>query len=283
MMNTINKNAVQQIATIHSNKRVGAYHQILINVGEMVKSCRPGNFVAISVGGDSSRMILRRAFAISRVSDSSQYGGTMELIVAPHGSGSKWLCAQPEGSELDIVAPLGTSFGIPTEPINALLVGGGYGSAPLFGLADVLKGRGCKVDMLLGASIGSKIYAPMEGKRSVNSLKIYTEDGSMGEKGRVTETLLEIITNRSIDVIYSCGPMGMLRAITELVAQTEVIHQCAVEESMACGIGICMTCVLPVRNEDGSTSMLRSCIDGPVMDGAHVQWDLVGRVPEAHQ
>ena len=282
-MNTINKSAVQQIATIHSNKRVGAYHQILINVGEMVKSCRPGNFVAISVGGDSSRMILRRAFAISRVSDSSQYGGTMELIVAPHGSGSRWLCAQPEGSELDIVAPLGTSFGIPTEPINALLVGGGYGSAPLFGLADVLKGRGCKVDMLLGASIGSKIYAPMEGKRSVNSLKIYTEDGSMGEKGRVTETLLEIITNRSIDVIYSCGPMGMLRAITELVAQTEVIHQCAVEESMACGIGICMTCVLPVRNEDGSTSMLRSCIDGPVMDGAHVQWDLVGRIPEAHQ
>jgi dihydroorotate dehydrogenase electron transfer subunit len=283
MMNTINKSAVQQIATIHSNKRVGAYHQILINVGEMVKSCRPGNFVAISVGGDSSRMILRRAFAISRVSDSSQYGGTMELIVAPHGSGSKWLCAQPEGSELDIVAPLGTSFGIPTEPINALLVGGGYGSAPLFGLADVLKARGCKVDMLLGASIGSKIYAPMEGKRSVNSLKIYTEDGSMGEKGRVTESLLEIIANRSIDVIYSCGPMGMLRAITELVAQTEVIHQCAVEEAMACGIGICMTCVLPVRNEDGSTSMLRSCIDGPVMDGSNVQWELVGRIPEAHQ
>jgi len=123
----------------------------------------------------------------------------------------------------------------------------------------------------------------MEGKRSVNSLKIYTEDGSMGEKGRVTESLLEIITNRNIDVIYSCGPMGMLRAITELVAQTEVIHQCAVEEAMACGIGICMTCVLPVRKEDGSTSMLRSCIDGPVMDGSHVQWDLVGRIPEPHQ
>ncbi len=282
-MSMINKSAVQQVATIFSNKRVGAYHQILIHVGDIVKSCRPGNFAAISVGGDSSRMILRRAFAISRVSENSQYGGTMELIVAPHGSGSKWLCAQAEGSELDIVAPLGTSFGIPTEPINALLVGGGYGSAPLFGLADVLKNRGCKVDMLLGASIGSKIYAPMEGKRSVNSLKIYTEDGSMGEKGRVTESLLEIISNRSIDVIYSCGPMGMLRAITELVAQTEVIHQCAVEEAMACGIGICMTCVLPVRNEDGSTSMLRSCIDGPVMDGSLVQWDLVGRIPEAHQ
>jgi dihydroorotate dehydrogenase electron transfer subunit len=205
----------------------------------------------------------------------------MELIVAPHGQGSKWLCSQAEGAEVDIVAPLGTAFGIPTEPINALLIGGGYGSAPLFGLADVLKSRGCKVDMLLGASVGSKIYAPMEGKRSVNSLKIYTEDGSMGETGRVTEQLLDIVRDRNIDVIYSCGPMAMLSAITALVAGTEVIHQCAVEESMACGVGICMTCVLPVRNEDGSTSMLRSCIDGPVMDGSNVRWDLVGKVPEA--
>jgi len=280
-MATINKSAEQQIVTIVSNKRVGAYHQILLNVGDIVKNCRPGNFVAIKVGGDTSKMILRRAFAISRTSESSQYGGTMELIIAPHGSGSKWLCGQDEGTEIDIVAPLGTAFGIPTEPINALLIGGGYGSAPLFGLADVLKSRGCKVDMLLGASVGSKIYAPMEGKRSVNSLKIYTEDGSMGETGRVTENLLAIVRDRNIDVIYSCGPMAMLSAITELVAETEVIHQCAVEESMACGVGICMTCVLPVRNEDGTTAMLRSCIDGPVMDGANVRWDLVGKVPEA--
>ncbi|CAN2238576.1 dihydroorotate dehydrogenase electron transfer subunit [Candidatus Planktophila dulcis] len=279
-MATINKSAVQEMVTILSNKRVGAYHQILLSVGDIVKNCRPGNFVAISVGGDTSKMILRRAFAISRVSESSQYGGTMELIVAPHGSGSKWLCSQAEGTEIDVVAPLGTAFGIPTEPISALLIGGGYGSAPLFGLADVLKSRGCKVDMLLGASVGSKIYAPMEGKRSVNSLKIYTEDGSMGETGRVTENLLDIVRDRNIDVIYSCGPMAMLSAITALVADLEVIHQCAVEESMACGIGICMTCVLPVRNEDGSTSMLRSCIDGPVMDGSTVRWDLVGKVPE---
>ena len=91
LMAAINKNAVQQIVSIVSNKRVGAYHQILLNVGDIVKNCRPGNFVAINVGGENSRMILRRAFAISRVSENSQYGGTMELIVAPHGSGSKWL------------------------------------------------------------------------------------------------------------------------------------------------------------------------------------------------
>jgi dihydroorotate dehydrogenase electron transfer subunit len=275
-MTLINKNAKQLHAPIVSNKRVGQYHQIIINIGEVAATCKPGNFVAISVGGESSRMVLRRAFAISRVSTSSVMGGTMELIVAPHGQGSKWLCQQGEGVVLDLVAPLGTAFGIPTEPVSVLLVGGGYGSAPLFGLAELLNARGCRVDMLLGASTGSKIYAPMEGKRSVNSMRIYTEDGSMGSAGRVTDPIPEIVRDLNVAVIYSCGPMPMLAAITKISNELDVVHQCAVEESMACGIGICMTCVLPVENEDGTISNLRSCIDGPVMDGSKVQWDRVG-------
>lgn len=281
-MSTINRASERVIATVVSNKRVGQYHQILLNVGQMVHGCKPGNFVAIKVGGENSRMVLRRAFAISRVSLTGPYGGSMELIVAPFGQGSKWLCSQVEGSTIDLIAPLGTAFGIPTEPVRALLVGGGYGSAPLFGLAEVLKNRGCRVDMYLGASTGSKIYAPMEGKRSVNVLKIYTEDGSMGERGRVTEPIPALIADGLVDVIYSCGPMPMLRAISELVLGSDVVHQCAVEESMACGVGICMTCVLPVSDSEGNVSMMRSCIDGPVMDGSKVVWDLVGKVPEVH-
>jgi len=276
-MAQINKSAQQLLTPIVSNKKVGQYHQIIINVGDLAALCKPGNFVAINVGGDTSSMILRRAFAISRVSVNSSFGGTMELIVAPHGQGSKWLCAQGEGVLLDIVAPLGTAFGIPTEPVPVLLVGGGYGSAPLFGLAEVLNARGCRVDMILGASTASKIYAPMEGKRAVNSMRIYTEDGSMGQAGRVTDPIPEIIKDLDIAVVYSCGPMPMLSAITKITDEFSVVHQCAVEEAMACGIGVCMTCVLPVENEDGTVSMLRSCIDGPVMDGSKVQWNLVGK------
>jgi dihydroorotate dehydrogenase electron transfer subunit len=235
--------------------------------------------VAISVGGDNSGLILRRAFAISRVSHRSDKGdGTMELIVAPYGSGSTWLCTQIEGSNLDIIAPLGTAFGIPTEPAQALLIGGGYGSAPLFGLAEVLKSRGCRVDMILGASTASKIYAPIEGKRSVSSLKIYTEDGSTGIMGKVTDPIPSLIQDGVVDVMYSCGPMGMLAAVSRIANEMDIVHQCAVEESMACGIGVCMTCVLPVENHDGDIAMLRSCIDGPVMDGASVKWDQVGRL-----
>ena len=276
-MSQINKSAAQLLAPIVSNKKVGQYHQIIINIGDLASLCKPGNFVAINVGGDSSSMILRRAFAISRVSVNATFGGTMELIAAPHGQGSKWLCAQGEGAVLDIVAPLGTAFGIPTEPVPVLLVGGGYGSAPLFGLAEVLNARGCRVDMLLGASTASKIYAPMEGKRAVNSMRIYTEDGSMGQTGRVTDPIAEIIKDLDVAVVYSCGPMQMLSAITKITDSLSVVHQCAVEEAMACGIGVCMTCVLPVENEDGTVSMLRSCIDGPVMDGSKVQWSLVGK------
>lgn len=276
-MSEINRSAQQLLVPIISNKKVGNYQQIIINVGDLAAACKPGNFIAINVGGDSTSMVLRRAFAISRVSISSTFGGTMELIVAPHGQGSRWLCAQGEGVVLDIVAPLGTAFGIPTEPVPVLLVGGGYGSAPLFGLAEVLNARGCRVDMLLGASTASKIYAPMEGKRAVNSMRIYTEDGSMGQTGRVTDPITEIIKDLDIAVVYSCGPMPMLSAITKITNALSVVHQCAVEEAMACGIGVCMTCVLPVENDDGSISMLRSCIDGPVMDGSKVQWSQVGK------
>lgn len=275
-MSPINKSASQVTATVISNKRIGVYHQILLEIGDAVRLAKPGNFIAISVGGNYSKMVLRRAFAISRISDRGEYRA-IELIVAPHGSGSSWLCNQQAGIELDVVVPLGTSFKVPTEPVSALLVGGGYGSAPLFGLAEVLRDRGCRVNMLLGASTAAKIYAPLEGKRSVNSLKIYTEDGSGGEIGRVTEPIPQIIEEQQIKVIYSCGPMPMLAAISKIAKELDVAHQCAVEESMACGIGICMTCVLPIQEQTGEIKLLRSCIDGPVIDGETVVWESVGK------
>ena len=279
-MSGINKRAQQRDVEIISNKRVGAYHHMVFAAGEMAAAARPGNFVAISVGGSNSSMILRRAFAIYRASDRGQYGGTIELVVAPHGQGSRWLTSLQIHDRVNMVGPLGTHFGIPAEPVSALLVGGGYGSAPLFGLAEVLKERGCRVDMVLGASVAGKIYAPLEGKRSVNSLTITTEDGSAGTQGRVTDVLPALITKNGTEIIYSCGPMAMLEAVEKVSHQHNAMHQCAVEESMACGIGICMTCVLPVRDGNGVIKMMRSCIDGPVMDGERVMWGSSRQIPE---
>jgi dihydroorotate dehydrogenase electron transfer subunit len=268
----MNNRATQVNAEVLSNKRVGSYNHMVFAVDALAAHCKPGNFVAISVGGPTSSMILRRAFAIYRATMRSDGIGLLELVVAPMGSGSKWLASQQPGDLVDLIAPLGTSFGIPKDPVNALLVGGGYGSAPLFALAETLKQRGCRVDMVLGASTAGKIYAPLEGKRSVNSLTITTDDGSAGTTGRVSDVLPDLIKEHEVDVIYSCGPMAMLEAITKISQNFGVVQQCSVEESMACGIGVCMTCVLPVEGEDGIIRMTRTCIDGPVMDGNKVLW-----------
>ena len=276
----INSKAVQISSEVISNRRVGAYNHMVFAVDDLAASCKPGNFVAISVGGPTSSMVLRRAFAIYRASLRSDGIGLLELVVAPFGSGSTWLANQVPGARVDLIAPLGTSFGIPKDPVNALLVGGGYGSAPLFALAESLKSRGCRVDMVLGASVAGKIYAPLEGKRSVNSLTITTEDGSAGTTGRVSDVLPALINEYEIDVIYSCGPMAMLEAITKISKGFDLVHQCSVEESMACGIGVCMTCVLPVENEDGIVRMTRTCIDGPVMDGNKVIWNRSREIPD---
>jgi len=276
----MNPRAVQIAAELISNKRVGAYHHMVFSVGDLAAQARPGNFVAIAVGGESSAMVLRRAFAIYRSTEKGPEGGLIELVVAPHGQGSRWLTSLEPHAVVDMVAPLGTQFGIPTEPVRALLVGGGYGSAPLFGLAELLKGRGCRVDMVLGASTALKIYAPLDGKRSVSSLTLTTDDGSTGILGKITDVLPKLIEENEIEIIYSCGPMGMLQAITKISDRYGILHQCAVEESMACGIGVCMTCVLPVKGEDGVIRMLRSCIDGPVMDGSRVIWDSKRQIPE---
>jgi len=272
IMQKINRHAKQVSAEILSNKKLGPYHHMVFAVGDIAAHAKPGNFVAISVGGEASSMVLRRAFAIYRAIDKGMLGGTIELVVAPHGAGSKWLTNLNVGDFVDLIAPLGTAFGIPTSNANAMLIGGGYGSAPLFALAEILKNRGCRVDMVLGASTASKIYAPLEGKRSVSSLTLTTDDGTAGIHGKITESIPRLIREFGTEVIYSCGPMAMLESINKIATDFDIVHQCSVEESMACGIGVCMTCVVPMKIDD-EVKMVRTCIDGPVMDGSSIIWD----------
>jgi len=274
----INPRATVTTARILSNRKVGAYHHIALEAGEVGKLAKPGNFIAIAVGGEYSAMPLHRAFAIYRAKADGVHASTVEIIVAAHGKGSEWLTKQSEGSQLRITGPLGTSFPLPAEPVNVAIIGGGYGSAPLFDLADHLKSRGCRVDAVIGASTSSKIFAPLDGKRTVNSVTVTTEDASAGVQGRVTDVLEELIERQKIDLIYSCGPMAMLKAVDEIAQRKQIPHLVSVEEAMACGIGICMTCVLPIRDANGTIKMSRTCIEGPVIDSECVVWS--GGIPE---
>jgi NAD(P)H-flavin reductase len=101
-----------------------------------------------------------------------------------------------------------------------------------------------------------------------------TDDGSAGRRGWVTDAVAEQVGG--VGVVYACGPMGMLRAVAELATAAGVPSYVAVEESMACGIGVCMTCVLPVVGADGRTRFSRSCTEGPVFGGDRVRFADVG-------
>jgi len=106
-----------------------------------------------------------------------------------------------------------------------------------------------------------------------------TDDGTAGRKGLVSDVLPQVIERANAAVIYACGPMPMLQACGEIAASYGIPCQVAVEESMACGIGVCMTCVLPVIGDDQVTRMVRSCVDGPVFAADRVRWADVGTVP----
>jgi len=260
-------------------RRAGSYFVLSLTAPGISEDARPGHFVTVAIGGLESSMLLRRAFAIHRVQSRGVYGGTLEIVLSPHGLGSRWLTERRRHDQLSIVGPLGKPFSIPSRRVSCVLVGGGYGSAPLFMLAEHLRDKGCQVDVLIGASMEEKLFGVLDLKRLSSSITVTTEDGSSGETGRVTDRLAELIDRSSADIVYACGPMGMLSAISAITAKRRVFTQCSVEESMACGIGVCMTCVLPVIGDDGVTRMVRSCVEGPTLRGDRVRWADVGTVP----
>lgn len=270
---------VQVRGEVLSIRRLGEYHQLTLVAPGVAEQVRPGHFIALSVGGETTAHLLRRAFSVYRTQDRGVYGGTVDIVFAEHGAGTRWLARVRQHDFLDVVGPLGKPFALPKEPVSCTLVGGGYGSAPLFTLAEQLRERGCRVDFVLGAATEGRLFGVLEAKRMSQSVAVTTEDGSLGDRGRVTDVLPALLSRTGSDVVYACGPMGMLAAVADLAARVGAHSQCAVEEAMACGIGVCMTCVLPVVGDDGVTRMVRSCVDGPVFRGDRVRWAEVGTVP----
>jgi dihydroorotate dehydrogenase electron transfer subunit len=252
-----------------STCRAGAYYHLSFLAPEVAERARPGQFVALTVGGDTSANLLRRCFSIHKVSPE----GTVEVVVAARGPGTRWLADLSPRHEVNIIGPLGGGFPLPTDPVPCVLVGGGYGSAPLFWLAAALRERGCHVEMVLGAASKDRLFGVAEARRVADEVAVTTDDGSMGIKGWVSSVLPGVIAGCRAAIVYGCGPMAMLKSVTQIAAAHDAIAQVAVEESMACGIGVCMTCVMPVTGDDGLTRMARSCIEGPVFAGDRIRWD----------
>ena len=137
---------VQVKGEVLSCKPIGDYYSMTVVASGIAENAKPGQFVAVAVGGPDGSTMLRRAFSIYSVRETGVYGGTEESIFSVTGKGTAWLSRQRSYDPIDIVGPLGRPFALPREPANCVLVGGGYGSAPLFMLADSLRTRGCRID-----------------------------------------------------------------------------------------------------------------------------------------
>jgi dihydroorotate dehydrogenase electron transfer subunit len=256
-----------------SVRRTGVYHSLTLVAPEIAETARPGQFVQIGVpkGRD---ILLRRPFSIHQASRRGGWAGTLEVVFDVVGPGTQWLSTIKAHDTLDVIGPLGRAFQYPKDDrISCLLVGGGYGAAPLHFLAEELRGRGKVVNMLVGARSDDRVFKPIEAKRLAASVWITTEDGTMGDQGIVTDLLPDLLERTGAEAVYACGPNPMLRAVAAVTMKRQVPCQVAIEEQMACGIGVCWSCVVPLLAADGRGWWnVRTCMEGPVFNAARIWW-----------
>ena len=263
-----------------SHKKYGEhFHSLTIVAPDIGAKIRPGQFVNVKCG-ESRANILRRPFSVYRVHKRGGWASTIELVFDIRGEGSRYLSQLRGHDTVDLLGPLGRGFQLPKRRAHCLLIGGGIGATPLFFLADELRNDGHRVDVILGAREVGLLLNPIEVRRLASVSVTTTEDGSAGERGRVTDVLIDTIERCRTEIIYACGPHPMLAAVSQIAQEQKVPAQVAVEELMGCGYGVCMTCVMPLRrkkrkDEDPADAIVyaRSCTEGPVFNGSSVIWN----------
>jgi dihydroorotate dehydrogenase electron transfer subunit len=263
---------VHREVEVVGSRPVEAYVELTLRAPEIAERAEPGQFVAFAVGGATSALLLRRSIAISTADD-----GLVSVVVSAAGPGSRWLTERRPGNRLDVVGPLGRPFPLPEPGTRTLLVGGGYGAAALVCLAQALRAQGNLIDVVAGAAVAGRLCSVQQLTGLADRLDVTTDDGSSGRRGLVTLAVADFLADAAI--VYACGPMPMLRAVAAAVGERGIPSYVAVEEAMACGVGVCMTCVLPVVGDDGRSRFARSCTDGPVFGGDRVRFADVGRLP----
>jgi dihydroorotate dehydrogenase electron transfer subunit len=246
---------------ILENKRITDDFFILeLFSAENLTDIKPGQFVQVRVDG-SSDTFLRRPISIHDVDFEKN---TFKLLIQITGNGTEKLSKLRNGESLNIIYPLGNSFGLPGENEKVLLVGGGCGIAPLLFLGKHLKSIGYAPDILLGFRNSERIIE-YEEYLKIGNVFLTTEDGSKGEKGFVTNH--SVLSTAKYDKIYCCGPDSMMKAIAGYCRKNNMNCEVSLENLMACGIGACLCCIV-----DTVKGNLCTCTEGPVFNTTELKW-----------
>ena len=232
----------------------------------------PGQFCMISPAPHTSDVFLPRPFSYYRVVDSE----TIQILFRTFGRATRWMASLVPGSRIGVFGPLGNTFTIAPHVRRAILVAGGIGLPPLVLLAERLAALDGppEIDLLYGEQTGNRIIDIRANLPAGVHLHICTEDGAVGLKGLVTDLLRPIIADcTSPPAVYTCGSNAMMAALAGLLPPDSVaVFEASTEENMACGKGICKSCVIPMVTQHGSVSYRYCCTDGPVFNGFEVKW-----------
>lgn len=221
---------------------------------------KPGNFINIKIQDNSIYPLLRRPFSIAFIQNDMVYIGYQVI-----GVGTELLAKKKNGDILNVIGPLGNNFEIPQNIKSVSLIGGGMGIWPLYGLAKQLSQNKVTFDVYLGFRNKEKSFFIDKFKNVANNIYITSDDGSIGFKGNIIELFTS--NKKNYEIIYSCGPKVMLRALKDLNLNNQIYV--SLEEKMACGIGACLGCSIKGENDN----IFHVCSDGPVFNIMEVNLD----------
>jgi dihydroorotate dehydrogenase electron transfer subunit len=260
----------EQTVQIVSNERdTDLYFRLVVRAPRIAPRVQPGQFAHVRILPLQDRL-LRRPFSIYQVN-----GETFSILYKAVGRGTEVLSRMRPDEELSAIGPLGHGFTVP-RPGGAtpLLVAGGYGMAAMYLLAQRSPQKGI---VFVGGRRRVDILCEKEFAALGWDVRVTTEDGSYGEKGLVTQPLLAELRTAKSRVrnykLFACGPTPMLKAVARIADEFGVPAEISTDEHMCCGVGVCLTCVIPVK-ANGGWEYQRTCTEGPVFDSRAVLWEV---------
>ena len=258
---------LEQTVQIVSNERdTDLYFRLVVRAPQIAPLVQPGQFAHVRIL-PLKDALLRRPFSIFQVE-----GDTFSILYKTVGKGTEVLSRMRPGEELSVIGPLGHGFTVPQPGGETpLLVAGGYGMAAMYLLAQRSPQKGI---VFVGGRRRVDILCEEEFRALGWEVRVTTEDGSHGEKGLVTQPLLAELRRVARQPDASCSPAARRRCSrpsAKIADEFNVPAELSMDEHMCCGIGVCLTCVIPIKAGDG-WEYQRTCTEGPVFDSRNVVW-----------
>ena len=277
--------AVHETVEVVENRPIARDTYLLrFRFPELARSITPGQFVMVRLSSLDDPLLGRPLALYETVVDDQGEGVGIDVVYLVQGKFTQRLATYVAGQKIDVWGPLGNGF--PPQPAeNLIMVAGGIGQTPFVAMASEALGRRAygspprkvavadRVTLCYGARTADLLAGVDDFEQIGVDIRLATDDGTRGHHGFVTDLLRQVLSERPADPrIVCCGPEPMMEAVAQIALEAGVPCQVSLETPMACGIGICFSCVARVRTGDGSWDYRRTCVEGPVFDAECIVW-----------